>query len=852
MAKKDQAAFPQVPTLPQWETRSKVPLADGRIPGIDNSMWLYRSVPMSSITDAKSVEEAIKGGSGLNAAFEQLAELATPGINRPTTKNSYREFHVLLLNVPTWYKAPAESKIRDYLNTEFRRRLVIRRELLIGVRLIPNASGTAKGGWKERLKTSVESVTHTIVHGGTLLENFDQDTQLVSGALARAGMHTPSAETLRWADSWWNRGLAKAIPVNPHDNHFHFFSSMDAKRRIDRDFDVADCEHWPKDLTDASMSDGAKQHAVTFAAANDFTLSPTAVSEPIVRWASELIDQHARVISIRGLVEPASTTRAQIRSQAKRIREDIGAFTEKNKDAREEMKELQQNLDELEPFYASGNAPCTLHDCSIIVGFDGIVDDLTRVSPRALELNPLTNLQPAAFYETMLCSSVRANPLKQDLPCTTVAYSGLPNLSRVGDADGALMGFTERDGQPVYISNAAASATDAFPISLVAAGTGAGKTALLQWLAHQWGLMGIPQVIVDPKRDSDLGPAVEASGGRVFSFDEFVHSDGALDPLRFASDPTVGAGMAANMISQVRPFDSYTMQQHETTIMYAIHHGVSKGARATGQALRIAQQDGIIDEQVVDGIFRLAEAAPMFRACFGINPEGESLSVSNGITLFKVGKTQFELPQANTTFNPATANPLVRTSVNIIQMMVRGAMMSLTGRAGVLHIDEGWVLQQAAPDELEQIGRLSRSQNVLPMIYTQTPSGPLDAGMGNFISRGMVGHIKDQEEALAGMQLFGAVSEELIGRVSEMEYLSGGAGVNWNSLKALWHLDEETGKRQLLRPAVFYHSDLKNAIAPVEVHIPPSFFELASTNPEDVRRRTEQAERRAVLARGRS
>ena len=175
-------------------------------------------------------------------------------------------------------------------------------------------------------------------------------------------------------------------------------------------------------------------------------------------------------------------------------------------------------------------------------------------------------------------------------------------------------------------------------------------------------------------------------------------------------------------------------------------------------------------------------------------------------------------------------------------------MVSLSGRAGVLHMDEGWVMQQAAPDELEQIGRLARSQNVLPMLYTQTPSGPLNAGLKNFTSRGAIGHISDEFEARAGMSLFGAENDELVSRVTEKEYLSGGSGVNWNSLKALWST-EPSGKRTLLRPAVFFHSDLKNSIAPVEVWIPQSFLDLASTNPEDVRRREAKRALHGTLAR---
>ena len=837
--KKPQAVSPSVPVKPQWETRSKVPLNDGRVPGIDNSMWLYRSVPMSPIVDAKTVEEAVKGGRGLHTAFEQLAELATPGLNRNSSKSTYREFHVLLLNVPTYFRAPESSPIRDYLNAEFRDRLVLRRELLFGVKLKPLATGGKKG--KDGLLSAIDSVAYSLSgDGGSPLSDYDHDTALVSGALARAGLTLPSVSTLRWADSWWGHGAAKGVPILPHGDHLHFVTSMQAKTTIERDFDIESCADWPEEGIPG-------EHAITFSAMHDLTLDPTPVAENIVRWVPELLEQHARVVSIRGLVEPQSITRKQLASQKTKWSGDIDEYFAKNKTPREEQEVKRAALAQMEASYARGEAPATLVDCSVIVGFDAVVEDLRRITPRAITLNPLINLQPAAWYETMLCSSVRANPLKQELPATAIAYSGIQNISRVGDESGALFGFTERDGQPVYISNAAASAGDASPLAIIAAGTGSGKTTVMQWTAHQWGLMKVPQVILDPKRDSDLEPAVRASGGNVVSFDEFASSDGALDPLRFNRDPSVGAALASDMISRIRPWTHYETQQHETAIAYAIQYGVSRGAQATGQALKLAEADGVIAPEVVADIFKVAESYPMFRATFGINPETPSLTVSEGITLFKVGRTQFELPPVGAQFDPATASPLVRTSVNLLRMIVRASMVSLSGRAGVLHMDEGWVLQQAAPDELEQIGRLARSQNVLPMLYTQTPSGPLNAGLKNFTSRGAIGHISDEFEARAGMSLFGAENDELVSRVTEKEYLSGGAGVNWNSLKALWSTDS-SGKRTLLRPAVFFHSDLKNSIAPVEVWIPQSFLDLASTNPEDVRRREAKRALHGTLA----
>ena len=102
-------------------------------------------------------------------------------------------------------------------------------------------------------------------------------------------------------------------------------------------------------------------------------------------------------------------------------------------------------------------------------------------------------------------------------------------------------------------------------------------------------------------------------------------------------------------------------------------------------------------------------------------------------------------------------------------------------------------------------------------------------GLKGYISRGFTGHIRDEVEAAAGLELFRATSPQLIERVTAHESKTSGGGnpvPNWNSLKAL----RQDGK--VIRGAVFYHSDLKDRLAPVEVTLPADFLKAASTTPE--------------------
>ncbi|WP_422759087.1 hypothetical protein [Paenarthrobacter sp. C1] len=50
---------------------------------------------------------------------------------------------------------------------------------------------------------------------------------------------------------------------------------------------------------------------------------------------------------------------------------------------------------------------------------------------------------------------------------------------------------------------------------------------------------------------------------------------------------------------------------------------------------------------------------------------------------------------------------------------------------------------------------------------------------------------------------------------------------------------------QVIRGAIGIYADLTGRAVPVEVVLPPTFLSMASTNPEDIRRRQEAAQ--AVL-----
>ena len=177
-----------------------------------------------------------------------------------------------------------------------------------------------------------------------------------------------------------------------------------------------------------------------------------------------------------------------------------------------------------------------------------------------------------------------------------------------------------------------------------------------------------------------------------------------------------------------------------------------------------------------------------------------------------------------------------RVSLAIVRMMIFGAATALTGRDGVIMQDEAWTILNSDPKEIERLGRLARSQRVLPILFSQDISGAVKAGLKGFISRGFIGPIGDEVEARAAMDLFGI--EETPERISRITAkattdsygMDEFAAPNYNSMQAL----RDPRTREVLRGSVWLYSDLAGRVIPVECTVPRDFLDLISTNALDM------------------
>lgn len=825
---------------PQWESHILETYPDGRIRCVpDRSVWLVRELPQASVPDAETVRASVEVGAPLDRALEELADMAVNPIRRLISKSGYREIQVHWVNIPKKFTADPENPIATHLNAQFGEIDVYVRKAILAVKLVPTL-GVAKGNVFERAANAIDSFVESArERKGAPLADFDRDAMHVSMALARAGLEVPDQATMQLADSWFTYGKSVSVPTISHVDHIHFFNTV---RDAHRAFDVSprDCHLWPDDVG---------EHAVTFAAVSKFTMSGQTAASPLARWVLALTEQdtEARCVSIRGLVEPAKMTRLELQSQRTKYEENLNDLRKHGKITKVEFDERIAELTRLADDYAYSPSP-TLIEADIIVAFSGVVEDITLVQPPGVLLSPMLNKQTDAFASMKIGSPVRANPHVLEPSGALIAYSGLPSLSEGGDSsrDGTLIGFSEKDRQPVYISPSAAFEGDAAPLMGIYSDTGGGKTVLLQSMALGLHKLGAPQLIVNPKLDSSVKDTLVNGGAHHMTLSE-LEGTGLLDTFNTFEDPLEAASNAYSMLDTVNPFgnpDEWSALS--TSVLAALRYGAMNGARATGEALLMGVKSKKIDlpQHAVDKIFQAAEASPLFGASFAIEPTGERFRLGEGTLLVEVGKSAFRNPPRETTEVKYNTNLEIRASVNLLRTLIWAAASSLRHRGGVIHLDESWMLEKADPQVLDEVGRLMRSWAVSLWLYTQRPTAHLEMGLKSYLSRALVGHLKDPAEARAALELFEFSNSHMVDRITAKQYTSGGKVLNPRSLHARLRPDpERPGKNVVDRGSVFYAIDLKGRAVPTEVKLSEEFLWLASSTPEVVaeRKRQEQA-----------
>lgn len=827
-------------------TMKRQVLGNGMILGLEeNSVWLYGKVPTAPVADARDSQRRLEAYRPLFETLDQIAA-DTPRAavkRRSVAKNAYRKVHILRTNVPkTWHAdviAPRDRRLgqdtlNQWLNSSLPETTVKQSILTLGVQLVPSTISTG-------FKGALDSVTFTLLEGGTPLVDYDRDLEKMKRIFDRTGVDSLSGSEIASLDSWWNPGRNPDVVTLSHPDHLHVIRDKRTTRAIKKmEADGVDCEDWPDDIRE-SPDQNAGQAVVSFGSISDLQLNFTdPVQDPqLANWALPLLDAGAMAVSIRGAVEPAEITREELRRNKRGYQNDIQERVKNNKMEKQEQEEKVKVLGQVESVYANRRGTPTLISASGLVAFDGKVEDWDTVVRSAAELQAMEHRQSRAWAEMMICSMRTANPNLMDMPIQNLACSGINDVSKVGDKWGIVRGFTESDKQPAYYNvEEAYGEEDAAPMSANIGSSGSGKTLLMQWEMFQTNLLDYPQIVVDPKAKSDLTPVVEAMpNGRVYSLDELSKYDGIFDAVRFSPNPDVAIEFALATIATLNPYGtSGKMSAAEPDLIEALRYGIDRGHRSSLTALKRAVRDGVLDEDHVTQIEKLSTSSPMFSALVGNSDEGEGLGSYEGTTLIKVGDQELNLPEPGT----PPSNIIQRVNLALVRNIVFASAMALNKRKGVLRLDEAWVFTSNSPRELERLGRLARSQTIDVELYTQRISDALDANLRNYITRGLILHMRDPVEAKAACAVFDLeASEERIGRIRAAGTLDNdSASPNFNSLKAL----KDPVTREVIRGSVGLYVDIHGRVVPVEIRVPDRFLNLASTNISDIEAREAEAD----------
>ncbi|MCZ4326744.1 ATP-binding protein [Brachybacterium paraconglomeratum] len=821
----------------------------GVVRGIDNSVWLLRKVPLQPYRDARALADQLAAVDTVMRAIEDLSTLATNTMNRRLmSKSSYRAIQLLLVNVPEFFTPDPSSPIATKQARDYGDKIVDRRLLTFAVQLKPAVMSRGIGA-------AAASVAETMRWGGTPMEDYERDIEIISALLSRAGMTEPTVDEIRLADSWWSDRQRSDSHFAVHPDHLHVFESATSAVMAKENEEVP-CAQWP---------DGTGHNVVSIASVEDFeNLNFTPSTKVFTQWVSEAITQGALAVSIRGLVEPAKISAEEMRRQHRRIQGDIEDMVKANKMTRHQQQEQMDLLRSISQAYETGGFP-TLHDSSVLLAFNGMKDETRLMQYSTAKVRMMENRQLQGLTEMQLTSMVRANPNRHELPISVIACSGLISLNKVGDKKGAILGFDEGDNQPALCDSSAAFLGDSLPIMLIAGATGSGKTMVGLDLADQWQEAGVPVVFIDPKPHTEgegHAPVVENMGGTVASLDDLLSADGVFDPIRFMPNPQAAVDQAVDLLMSINPWGR-KKEDYEVALSAALQYGImERGARCLGQALKMAYEEGKLEgaEEVFLKCEELKNSSTLFGAMYGRDPQGDALRVSDGITLIEVGGAHLPIPEAGST----ATNLAQRAAMALVRMMVFGSAMALTGREGVVLLDEAWVFINAGRAEMERLGRLARSQRVLPVLMTQRVTDATNAKLQGYISRGIILHIFDEDEARAACELFKveATRERLdrimaADKIGDDSDLNGAEGLNPKSLKALTYEVPDPDfpgewKRIVARGSVGYYHDLRGRFIPVEITLPEDFLVLASTNLTDIRRRERVLQaRRAEKARRR-
>ena len=829
-------------------------------------VWLYAKIPSTvPLATSATKTDRLNASDSLLGFFNQLAGLVnTGGLKyRNLLSDQYREYHILASSMPTLFTVPARmehTRLGDWQTLKYAGSLLTRKKFaFIGVKLNAHMP-TTHGGVLSRVLTSLDDFAYSTKNHVEAFTNYTEDATLIEQIMVASGLKPFSQmdsvefdESVHLLKSWWvSDAHSDSLPILVENDHLHFFPNIQSCRLAKRLYeDGQDCDLW----------DIPVQYPASLFFARSSTFENDAVDAQGLQWVAQLLSDWraggcaALGVSIRGRVEPSLVTGKEILRNRKNMREIIDQRVKHGHEATDDQETLLASVDYEQSLYAKANMPATLIDTSVCVAMSGKPDEARGVLARIPSIdfvNRNTGVeQLMAFKSMQACSPVRVRPYELHWSATVVSGSGVAADSRAGDQQGALLGLSESDRRPVFLSPRMVQDTDSKPMMAVVGMTGSGKTMLIMNLALQWSLQ-VPVVFLDPKQGQDLSAGVQAVGGRTFSMDT-AFSKGVFDPLSVMDSPASAQNMATHLLTSVL-FEGDPDRTHKETVLRTLlGWGVKYGRQTTGSALLSAVQayedkvgelaglDRQTVHEIVDLVETLAANDELLPLLVNMDETPVRLGKLDGLSYFRSGQLNLNPP------SDASSTVSGRLQQWLLRMMVFGMGQAVMGRDGMVILDEAWMaLGKGAGDTVDEWGRLARSQRFTPVLASQKVDEFMDAGLAGAISRVLLlamdkvsvqGEESPAEKALrlAGVEDPDGWLTHRLGAdatVGDDEFSS----PNWESLRAL----KQNGK--VVRGSVSVFSDRGRSPVLVENIIDSDVLARISTSAADVDKRRKQGE----------
>lgn len=848
------------------------------------TVWLWAEIPMElPLLDGASDMQRVNAAHQFGVFFEGLASQVTvSGMRyRSLLKSQYRRFHLLACSFPRQYEPPRVmqgSALGRWQEEAYRRMTVQDSCAFIGVPLYTGGDPLMHGNHKPRLMRrimrSIDRMAYGLQNGAAQFEEYLTDAKEIEQVMLRAGFlpFTQMYETdpgrfernVARMKSWWCLSASNALPVMAETDHMHLFpdtlSAASAQNMFDDDIP---CSQWhiPRSYP----------ASVCFAQSSDF--DSNSLSDPGNLWAGRLLEvatgggANAVGVSVRATVEPSKITESEIRRNDRAVNETMRERWSKGQEATGDMEDAAENLDLQKSVYRHRDVPPTLTDLSVAVLAAGSDDQPAKSAVQSLGVVPgIDFVDMSTGYEQLMgfksmcpCSPVTYTPYQMHWSSNMLAGAGVASMAKGGDPQGALLGFTEANRQPVYIGTTTVQDEDRKPFFVIIGDTGTGKSMALVSLFAQWSMIpsrsgggNTPCVLINPKQGNDFEDAVRALGGDVRRMDSDM-ADGTFDPLNVLDEPEQAKNMATIMLASI--LNPEGGADFETSIAAMLTYGIRHGARCCGIALRMAweawheQREDALDLPretgvVWDSIRRGLSSYRMLRLIIGTSDSLEPLRVSQNLTLINAGEQNL-VPD-----DKGGRTVTGRIQSWVLRMAVLGAGAAVRGRDGMVGLDEAWVAMggdKGAGSTLEQWARLARSQRFTPVLASQKVQEFIDAGLVGGISRALLlaldnpperdGTVSPAKQALRLLQIDDA-GGRILGRMTQDPVLGNGEP-NYASLKVIRTAVRDpahpgVARQRVVRGSVGYFVDLKNPPLPVEVSVSPRLLEQISTTATDV------------------